>query len=98
MTAATAAAAAETGLLTDEQTAARLGRSKEWVQRQARKGLIGHTRIGKSYGFTEADIRNYLAANRKEPTTAPAPRRASVAGINPQTAARVRGRQSPRRT
>ena len=58
--------------LSDTELAARWGRSRAWVQRQARAGRIGYYRVGKSYRFREADVTEYIARHHQQPVITPA--------------------------
>lgn len=48
-------------LLTKDQVGKILGRSGDWVSRQANAGEIGYVRIGQSLRFRVSDVEEYLA-------------------------------------
>lgn len=55
-------------LYTDQEVADMLGKTKRTVQTNCRSGKWAHTRIGRSYYFTETHLQALIDGGRKEPT------------------------------
>lgn len=90
--ATTTKAAADPVEYSDHEAAKYLGGVEVlWLQRRARAGEISHTKVGRTYRFSRADLDTYLARQRRD-VAIPPQRRTTVAGISPATAARARGR------
>ena len=47
-------------LLSLDDVAARLGKTRDWVYRQCLRGAMPHRRIGNRRALTEADLTEYL--------------------------------------
>lgn len=56
-------------LLTSHQIADRLGKSEQWVRRQANAGTIPGFRVGKDWRFTEDDLAAFLDSRRSVPAS-----------------------------
>lgn len=58
-------------LYTDQEVADMLGKTKRTVQTNCRTGKRAHTRIGRSYYFTETQSQALIDGGRRVPLTAP---------------------------
>lgn len=58
-------------LHTAQAVADMLGKTKRTMQTNCRTGKWAHTKIGRSYYFTETQLQALIDAGRKEPLTAP---------------------------
>lgn len=62
-------------LHTDQDVADMLGKTKRTVQTNCRSGKWAHTKIGRSYYFTETQLQALIDAGRKEPVILTGPER-----------------------
>ncbi|MFK0173986.1 helix-turn-helix domain-containing protein [Streptomyces sp. NPDC090306] len=62
-----------------EEVAEALGCSAWWVKDRARRGLIPHARIGRSYRFSDAHLAEIVRMNEEQPARPPQSPRTSSA-------------------
>jgi len=77
-----------------DEAGAKLGRSGDWMKKQARLGKIPCTKVGQSYRWTPAHIREILRLGEQRPKATlaakpPMRKRAAAAGGEPTLKART---------
>lgn len=60
-------------LLTAQEAADRLGVGKQWIEDQARAGLITHVRVGRRIRFSEEHLAEFVDANTRQAVSASRP-------------------------
>lgn len=80
-----------------EEAGAQLGKSGDWMKKQARAGKIVFTRVGQSMRWTDDHIREILRAGEQRPRAVLAPRTPERKRTAENTAPALKAKTPPRR-